>query len=220
VKNGGYVTFDKLTYSKVGTYNYTITEVDGGVKGFEYDTEPHKVTVTVTDPDKDGILKAAVEYEDGEVATIVNPFIPEFTSVKVKKVWDDKDDKDGIRPTAIRVSLYRDGKLEETVTLSEDNNWKYTWKDLLKECKGKEVKYTVKEVKTNKVNGKDGAETYAISYSGNAKSGFVITNKHTPVPEPVPKKTGDENNLAGWIALMMLASAGSYVVIRRRRNNQ
>lgn len=48
---------------------------------------------------------------------------------KVLKVW--KHDGNGEkRPEAIRVQLLRDGKVYDTVTLNESNNWRYTWTGL------------------------------------------------------------------------------------------
>ena len=49
--------------------------------------------------------------------------------ISVKKVWND-DDSD-MRPDSISVQLYRGGKAYgDEVTLSEDNDWRYTWRDL------------------------------------------------------------------------------------------
>ena len=47
----------------------------------------------------------------------------------VSKVW--KDDGSDLRPDSISVQLYRNGKAYgDEVTLSEDNDWRYTWRDL------------------------------------------------------------------------------------------
>ncbi len=48
----------------------------------------------------------------------------------VKKVWVDDDDSYLKRPVDITVDLYKDGALNDTVTLSEENDWKYTWNTL------------------------------------------------------------------------------------------
>jgi|GEM_PF-5698991 len=59
--------FDALTYTQPGTYNYTISEVNGGkvIDGITYDNATINVTVTVTDDN--GTLKAEVET-DADVA--------------------------------------------------------------------------------------------------------------------------------------------------------
>ncbi|MBO5995371.1 MAG: DUF11 domain-containing protein, partial [Firmicutes bacterium] len=79
---GGIVTFSELTYSKVGEYNYTVREVAGDDKGYTYDTSEYPVTVTVTDPDKDGILKAAITV--GDSVEFINPYEAEPTSAKIQ----------------------------------------------------------------------------------------------------------------------------------------
>ena len=68
---GGPVEFKELTFSKVGEYRYTIREVAGNTPGYTYDTNAYPVTIKVTDPDKDGVLKATVE---GNNPQIRNPY--------------------------------------------------------------------------------------------------------------------------------------------------
>lgn len=50
------------------------------------------------------------------------------TPLKVQKVWKDDDEKS--RPDSIEVNLLKDRKLYDTVKLSKDNDWSYTWEDL------------------------------------------------------------------------------------------
>ena len=52
------------------------------------------------------------------------------TMYMVKKVWVDDDDAAQERPTSVTVDLYQDGKLADTVTLNEANNWQYRWESL------------------------------------------------------------------------------------------
>lgn len=51
------------------------------------------------------------------------------TNVRVLKVWDDGGDKSA-RPEKIVAELYNGETLFDTVTLSKENNWHYTWSDL------------------------------------------------------------------------------------------
>ena len=51
-----------------------------------------------------------------------------YVERKVLKVW--KDGEGGNRPQSIRVQLLKNGKVEETVTLSAKNNWRYSWDNL------------------------------------------------------------------------------------------
>lgn len=96
----------------------------------------------------------------------------EDTKISVEKVWDDNNDQDGIRPTTIKVQLYADEKASgRTIELSENNNWKYTWKDLDKQKDGEDIVYTVDEVEVP-----DGY-IKTVTSKGTA---FTITNTHTP----------------------------------------
>ncbi|WP_155734944.1 Spy0128 family protein, partial [Streptococcus salivarius] len=59
-KNGK-ATFSKLTFNKVGTYTYTITELPGADKDVDYDAMKVTMTVTVTE-NATGDLQASVKY--------------------------------------------------------------------------------------------------------------------------------------------------------------
>lgn len=68
----GDVLFDAISYTRPGTYDYTIRETPGDRGGITYDTTKHHVRVTVTD-DGEGRLLADVKYDGGTA-------IPEFTN--------------------------------------------------------------------------------------------------------------------------------------------
>ncbi|MDD6460812.1 MAG: Cna B-type domain-containing protein, partial [Absicoccus porci] len=101
---------------------------------------------------------------------LINTHKTETTSISVKKQWDDTKNQDGKRPTEVTVHLYADGKdTGKTVTLSAKNDWKASFNDLDVNKDGKAIEYTVKE---------DEVKDYETSTSGDAKSGFVLTNSH------------------------------------------
>ena len=68
----GDVLFDAISYTRPGTYDYTIRETPGDRGGVTYDTTKHHVRVTVTD-NGEGQLLADVKYDGGTA-------IPEFTN--------------------------------------------------------------------------------------------------------------------------------------------
>lgn len=68
----GDVLFDAISYTRPGTYDYTIRETPGDRGGVMYDAAKHHVRVTVTD-DGEGRLLADVKYDGGTA-------IPEFTN--------------------------------------------------------------------------------------------------------------------------------------------
>ena len=61
----GKIIFDGITFDKPGTYTYTVTERNTGMKYVKYDTSSFTVKVEVTD--EDGELKAKVTYPDGKI---------------------------------------------------------------------------------------------------------------------------------------------------------
>lgn len=94
----GDVLFDTISYTKTGTYDYTIRETPGDRGGVTYDTTKHHVRVTVTD-NGEGQLLADVKYDGGTN-------IPEFTNTYRAQPATDT-------PTAVKA-----------VSASEGNHYK------------------------------------------------------------------------------------------------
>lgn len=94
----GDVLFDAISYTRPGTYDYTIRETPGDRGGVTYDTTKHHVRVTVTD-DGEGQLLADVKYDGGTA-------IPEFTNTYRAQPATDT-------PTAVKA-----------VSASEGNHYK------------------------------------------------------------------------------------------------
>lgn len=62
-----------------------------------------------------------------------SPVVPapdENISVKVTAAWDDADNKDGLRPEDLNVSILKDGKAFKTVALNDVSGWMAAIKDL------------------------------------------------------------------------------------------
>ena len=86
-------SFGGITFSKVGTYTFSMTETAGNAGGVKCDTTPRIVTVEVTLDEATGALKAAVTYDAD------NTFTNDYTSkvdfgatggVKVDKVLNGR----------------------------------------------------------------------------------------------------------------------------------
>ena len=105
---------------------------------------------------------------NGTITALTNAHKPEEISLTIKKVWDDLDNQDGIRPDSIEVVLSNGMK----VILSDDNEWTSTIPNLPKYAEGKEIEYSWNESVLP-----DGYEM-----TGNVTEGFVttITNTHKP----------------------------------------
>ena len=142
---------------------------------------------------------------------IINTHTPNKINVKVTKVWDDKDNKDQIRPKEVVVYLVINGdETDIQVTLSKDNGWTSYFTELDEYDNGEKVEYTVKE---KEVDG------YTTTYTGDMTDGFVITNSHTPIPVP---DTGDHSHIFLWIAVLTVSTAAlaTAVVLKKRKINE
>ena len=185
-KNGadGKVKFSELTFDEARTYTYTIKEVKAGTteNGITYDAKTITAKVTVTD-DGQGELHATVEYSSDGTAnstTFTNVYTPAKTQVPVKKVWNDSDNQDGKRPESITVKLLADGvETGQTRELNAANNWQAIFTDLDADKGGTPIAYTIEEVSV--------AE-YESKVTGDASTGFTITNSYTPGKTQVPVK--------------------------------
>ena len=69
----GQVTFSELSFTRAGTYTFTISEVNDGQQGVTYDETERKVTVTVED-DRLGNLIASMNQEELEACVFRNTY--------------------------------------------------------------------------------------------------------------------------------------------------
>lgn len=210
-----------------GIYVLVETEPPAG-----YDSAD-SITFSVTD----GVVRVYDAAEgtwhklDGAIVTMADAKTPdndtpETTSVRVTKAWV------GPEGGAVTVHLLADGTdTGQTLTLSSDNDWTGSFDGLSKHnADGSEIAYSVTE---------EPVENYTASITGDAASGFTITNTSNDVPgkptpggpeatppsggsKPAPKRggvpqTGDES--ATPVALLAVASLSAIlaaVAVRRR----
>jgi pilin isopeptide linkage protein len=191
---------------RTGTKTFTVKEKAGDLPRITYDNAVYQVTFNLTDNGEGVITSTSTpsiqklgsepnSSEEVDAIRFVNIYTPEKTQVSVRKVWDDDDNKDGIRPEKVRVQLYADDEQQgNAVELNSSNGWSYTWTELLKQSDETDISYSVREV--------DVPSGYTASCSGSAESGFVITNTHphqTP-PTPTPKvETTSVSVLKVWV---------------------
>ena len=77
---------------------------------------------------------------NGTVTTLTNTHEPEQLELTVSKIWDDADNKAGIRPDRLTVYLYGNEKVYGSVVLSAANEWKDSLQ-VPKYADGAEIKY-------------------------------------------------------------------------------
>jgi len=190
VKNDkdGNIAFSELEFDKAGTYTFKIAEKAGSDTSIKYDTKTVTATVTVVDKGK-GALEATVSYDDEKA--FENTYTPAKTEVPVKKVWKDENNQDGKRPTSATVKLLADGQdTGKTLELNAANGWAGSFKDLDADKGGTPIQYTVVEVTV---------AGYTSEITGDAASGFTITNSYSPetVDVKATKNWDDANNQDG-----------------------
>ncbi len=152
-----------------------------------YNEAGNVITYTVTE---NPVNEYTTTYSE-DTFTITNTHIPETTSVTVRKTWDDNNDQDRMRPDSVSVSLSDGITAVNTQTLSNANNWTYTFTNLPRYSNGTLIPYTVVE---NNV-----PEGYTAEVTGSIETGFTITNAHTPnlIDISVTKVWEDNNNYYG-----------------------
>lgn len=114
----------------------------------------------------------------GQVIVMYNAKVK--TSVKVCKKWK------GPEKDSVVIKLLKNGQDSgKTLALTKTGNWEGTFKGLDKyNPDGSEIKYDIAEVKV---------DNYESTKAGDAKNGFVITNKHVPPKKAVFKGTNTTN---------------------------
>ena len=190
VKNDkdGNIAFSELEFDKAGTYTFKIAEKAGSDTSIKYDTKTVTAKVTVVDKGK-GALEATVSYDDEKA--FENTYTPAKTEVSVKKVWKDENNQDGKRPSSVTVKLLADGQdTGKTLELNAANGWAGSFKDLDADKGGTPIQYTVVEVTV---------AGYTSEITGDAASGFTITNSYSPetVDVKATKNWDDANNQDG-----------------------
>ena len=174
---------DLPKYAKGIEIKYIVKEVneqaDATIKGTEY-------KVAYDEP---------IINENGKYIKITNSYTPKTTSVSVEKVWEDKNNQDGVRPDSINVQLYKTvGTTTTSVEKVKLTNSKltHTWTELPQYEKGTEIKYTVRELDSNgnpledgkQINGKSGTK-YTVKYTTDENGKQIITNTYKRVTTSV-----------------------------------
>ena len=143
---------------------YTVTETEANTGAY----------VTTVTGETDGTIPA------GDTAVVAFTNTAETINIPVEKVWEDND-REYLRPAEITVKLLADGvDTGKTLKLSADNGWKGSFKDLDVMKDGQAITYTIEEV---------AVDGYRTTITGDAATGFVITNTYPTTPPPTP---GDE----------------------------
>ena len=169
----------KYAAGKEITYTWSEPEVTGYTR-----TNTAESSVTDEETKKTTIL-----------TTITNSHITETVNVAVKKVWDDKDNQDGKRPTSLKVTLSNGKEVE----LNAANDWTVTVENLPKYAAGKVITYTWMEDTASLPEGYSfvgSVDSDLTDEEGNVIATLTtITNTYTPKTIDITgTKTWDDAN--------------------------
>lgn len=240
----GNVTLSPITYTKPGTYNYTLCEVGGGSQkaGVQYDGSTFAVTTTVTD-NGNGTLSVAHKVDnDANAVGFTNSYAPAATSVTLgaSKVLNGKSLEDGEFSFTLegedgtRLTTGNDANgmvVFPAIQYSETGTYRYT----LSEVKGSETGVTYDEaayaVTVAVEDDGEGSLAATVSYEGGKAPVFNNTYQEPEGPaaadDPVSfvkaavsgaAKTGDNLlGIAGAIAAVAAVAAAVAVLSRRKK---
>lgn len=129
---------------------------------------------------------------------VLPPIEPdEDIQLKVLKLWKGDEGRTD-RPKRVQVEIFQDGVSYETVILSEENNWFYSW--------------TVKDDGASwKVVERNVPAGYTMTVE-QRETAFVITNARQDIPNPSPPQTGDTSNILLY-TVMMFASGTMLIIL-------
>ena len=156
--NGVKVASKEVKPDATGTWAYHFDNLD------VVDDAGNVIAYTVSEEPVEG-------YETTiEGTNITNTRTQEVTEVAVKKIWDDADNKEGLRPEKITVRLLADGQEVAVKEITATDNWQASFTDLPVYKEGKKIAYTITE---------DPVAAYTSDIDG-----FTVTNRHTPPTTP------------------------------------
>ena len=199
-----------LSGSDGKTYKATLTKDTGFSKTFEnlpvFFNNGTKITYTVTEDAVNGYTGKITTDDTGYILSITNTHAPETIRKTVAKTWDDGNDRDGIRPTNVKIELYGTDGTRRTQYLTKDNHWSYSFENLPKyQNEGTIILYTIKEEAV------DGYTQKSVTTT----AGFDLTNTHEiqTADYEVKKVWVDDNDRDGArptsITLTLTGSDGS-----------
>lgn len=201
-----------LTGSDGSTRNAAITKNDGWTYQFK-DLPQYKngvkIDYTLQEADSNPYTYEIVKGSDEYSFTITNNYVPAAVNVPVTTIWNDDNNRDGIRVKETVITLQgSNGKVYQHTVTSKDS-FATVFEDVPKFFdEGKEVVYTVTQ---NEVDG------YTTDVASTDKYTFQITNTHEPekLAKTVTKIWNDNDNQDGLrpntLRIALTGTDGTYI---------
>ncbi|MGN0108460.1 MAG: Cna B-type domain-containing protein, partial [Bifidobacterium sp.] len=160
----------QATAMQLAAGDYQLVE-DAAPAGYQLATSPVAFTVNA-----DGTVSVNGAKADSATVTMSDKL--DTIDITGVKQWNDNNNHDGLRPDSVTVKLLANGQpatdtagKQRTATVTANDNWKFSFTKLPRvDTAGKTITYSVEE---QPVAG------YTSAVSGDATSGFTITNTHT-----------------------------------------
>ena len=184
ISGEGSADFNTIKFTETGVYTYKIRETAGSASGYTYDNSVYTLTVTVT-RGSDGNLTAVASYSKADTpaattATFVNEhnYLPTGDTITIqgRKEWKHGTNPKENRPKEITIIVKANGETVITETITEADNWKWSFEVDRYDSEGNEIKYTIEEALIS---------DYQAEYKG-----FNIINRHNT--DPVPPTPSNE----------------------------
>lgn len=201
-----------LTGSDGSTHNAAITKNEGWTYQFK-DLPQYKngvkIDYTLQEADSNPYTYEIVKGSDGYSFTITNNYVPAAVNVPVTTIWNDDNNRDGIRAKETVITLQgSNGKVYQHIVTDKDS-FATVFEDVPKFFdEGKEVVYTVTQ---NEIDG------YTTDVTNTDKYTFQITNTHEPekLAKTVTKVWDDNNNQDGLrpntLRIALTGTDGTYI---------
>lgn len=201
-----------LTGSDGSVRNAAITKNDGWT--YQFKNLPKykngvKIDYTLQEANSNPYTYEIVKGSDEYSFTITNNYVPAVVNVPITTVWDDDDNRDGIRAKETAITLHgSNGKVYQRIVTGKDD-FATVFEDVPKFFdEGREVVYTVTQ---NEMNG------YTANIANTDKYTFQITNTHEPerLAKTVTKVWDDNNNQDGLrpntLRIALTGTDGTYI---------
>ena len=239
----GTVSFDGITFTKPGTYNYVLSEVNDGKPGVDYDATSYNVTATAEDQGN-GTLTVTWDMLQAvdDAVTFTNVYDPADATVTLGagKTFAGADLKDGqftFQLTGADESTpMPEGAKDGVSTATNDENgsivfgtiaygkpgtYKYTVSEVNDEQDGVTYDDTTYEV-TVTVTDDTAAGTLKAAVSYGDADAMVFSNQYKKPVEPAKPtipKTGIDVIIPGVAGLILLLGAGGVYAFKRRKRS-
>lgn len=138
--------------------------------------------------------------------TVENSHKVKYTSVTARKIWDDDDDQDKIRPASVTLNLMQNGVVFQSHEINADTGWEYTFSRLpIEDENGNAYIYAIEEA--------DVPDGYESKITRNIDGIFIVTNSHAPSTMDIPVEKG-------WMASAPKEAIPESITVRLYQNEK